>query len=218
MTHENKPQHAPVRQALGQQWSSLGRVIRRHYDLPPHTETNLEVAGIMDVVHSPVGRLFVAAGRLFDALVPYRGRDIPVTVRNWSRSDSDAMFWHRTFRFPGKEPVTFRSRMVYAGKNDIVEYVNYGLGIRMTLSAEGNTLRYDSCGYQWDLGLLKLQIPDWLLLGKAIIRETPVSENAFDVEFEIIHPLWGRTFGYSGRFTFCEEDAKQERLIEVRPP
>jgi hypothetical protein len=164
----------------------------------------LEVEGTLDIHVSLVAKLFMLAGRLFGALVPHEGRDVPVTVRNWSQSDSSCMFWHRTFRYPGKGPVVFRSRMEYVGANEIVEHVKYGLGIRMRLSTEGEILRFDSQGYQWDLGPLTLRIPDWLLLGKAVIREMPVSEQTFKVMFEINHPLWGRTFGYSGRFAFSE--------------
>jgi hypothetical protein len=211
MNRQSVQLHAPIRQALGSDWPSLGEVIRRHYDLPPQTETRLEVEGIMEVTVSPVGRLFVTAGRLLDALVPFRGRDIPVTVRNWSQSDSNAMFWHRTFRYPKRQPIVFRSRMEHAGGEEIVEYVKYGLGIRMRLSAEGDTLRYDSRGYQWKLGPLTLRIPDWLLLGKAVIREIPESAEAFRVEFSIDHPIWGRTFGYAGRFVFRENPARQAR-------
>ncbi len=204
MAIENKQQHAPIRQALGSEWPSLGAAIRRHYDLPPNTDTQLEVEGIMEVVLSPIGKVFITFGRLLDALVPFKGRDIPVTVRNWSTPDSSDMFWHRTFRYPGKDPIIFRSRMEYAGDNNIVEYVKYGLGMRLQLSSEGETLRYDSHGYQWNLGPLTLRIPDWLMLGKAVIREIPISEQAFQVSFEVNHPLWGRTFGYSGQFKFSE--------------
>lgn len=193
---------APIRRALGPEWDGLGSAIRRHYDLPPQSETRLEVDGTMQVDFSAVGKLFITASRLLDALVPYRGREIPVRVRNWSRADSSAMFWHRTFRYPGRSPVIFQSRMEYAGDRHIVEYVKYGLGIRMRLSAEGESLRYDSRGYQWKLGPVRLHIPDWLLLGKAVIKETPISEQAFRVDFEIKHPLWGRTFEYSGEFSF----------------
>jgi hypothetical protein len=159
----------------------------------------------MQVDFSTIGKLFITASRLLDALVPYRGSEIPVRVRNWSRADSSAMFWHRTFRYPGRSPVIFQSRMEYVGDRHIVEYVKYGLGIRMRLSAEGESLRYDSRGYQWKLGPMRLYIPDWLLLGKAVIRETPISEQAFRVDFEINHPLWGRTFEYSGEFSFSPE-------------
>ncbi len=202
MRKESVQLHAPIRQALGADWPTLGEVIRRHYDLPPRTDTRIEVKGIMEVTVSPVGRLFVTAGRLFDALVPFSGANLPVTVRNWSQPDSKAMFWHRTFRYAQKPPIVFRSRMEYAGGREIVEYVKYGLGIRMQLSAEGGSLRYDSRGYQWDLGPLTLKIPDWVLLGKATIREIPESPQAFRVEFTIDHPIWGRTFGYAGRFVF----------------
>jgi hypothetical protein len=204
MTSENTQEYAPIRQALGSRWPELNAALRRHYDLPPHTDTRLEVEGTMDIDVSPVAKIFLLAGRLFGALVPHEGRNVPVTVRNWSQAESSAMFWHRTFRYPGKEPVIFRSRMEYVGDNEIVEYVKYGLGIRMGMSVEGDALRFDSRGYRWNLGPLKLPIPDWLMLGRAVIREVPVSEQTFKVEFEINHPLWGRTFGYSGLFTFSD--------------
>ncbi len=204
MTTQDKQQHVSIRQALGSEWSSLGTSIQRNYDLPPHTDIQLEVDGIMEVVLSPMGKLFITVGRFFDALAPYKGREISVKARNWSKPDGTAMSWHRTFRYPGKDPVVFLSHMEYAGDNDTVEYVKYGLGIRMRLSAEGEILRYDSQGCQWNLGPLTLRIPDWLLLGKAVIQEIPLSEQAFQVSFEIHHPLWGRTFGYWGQFTFSE--------------
>lgn len=200
MTRQHTQTLAPIRQAMGDDWSRLGEVIRRHYDLNPHSDSRFEVEGIMEVDVSFIGRLFVSVSRLFEALVPYPGRDIPVQVRNWSQADSKAMFWHRTFHYPGRKPVIFRSRMAYAGGRDIVEYVKFGLGIRMSLCAEGESLRYDSRGYLWNLGLVRLPIPDWLLLGKAVIREIPESDVGFRVEFTVEHPLWGRTFGYAGRF------------------
>lgn len=206
--------HAPIRQALGADWLKLGEIIRRHYDLPPHSDCRFELEGRMEVSVSPIGRLFVGVGRLFDALVPFPGRDVPVRVCNWSQADSPAMFWHRTFRYPGRKPVVFRSRMAYIGGRDIVEYVKFGLGIRMRLSAEGETLRYDSRGYVWDLGVVTLPIPDWLLLGRAVIREIAESDERLRVEFAIDHPLWGRTFGYSGRFVHLPTGSTDPEGVE----
>ena len=204
LTESQVPQYAPIRQALGSDWSALGLSIRRHYDLPLNTNKQLSIEGTMDVSHSVLGKVFITISRLFNALVPYKGHRVPVTVSNWTEPGSEAMFWHRTFMFPGKKPVVFRSRMEFAGGNEIVEYVKFGLGIRMTLSAEGETLRYDSCGYRWRLGPLRLNIPDWLLLGTATIREIPTGGNTFKVEFDLNHPLWRRPFGYSGQFALCE--------------
>jgi hypothetical protein len=216
MTTQQDQTHAPIRQALGDDWPLLGEIIRRHYDLTPHSDSRFEVEGVMEVSVSPIGRLFVSASRLFDALVPFPGRGVPVQVRNWSQADSKAMFWHRTFRYPGRKPVIFRSRMEYAGGREIVEYVKFGLGIRMQLSAEGEALRYDSRGYEWDLGLLTLPIPDWLLLGKAVIKEIPESAETFRVEFTIEHPIWGRTFGYAGKF-IAQPQAVEEQARWSRP-
>ena len=121
-------------------------------------------------------------------------------------ANSEAMFWHRSFHFPGRRPVLFRSRMEFLHDNRIVEFVRFRLGIRMDLSVEDGGLRYDSRGYMWKLGPLRLVIPDWLLLGKAVIRETPLSEDEFQVDFHIHHPWWGQTFGYRGRFRLSEEN------------
>ena len=219
MTTENAQIHAPIRQALNEDWHQLGEIIRRHYDLTPHSDSRFELEGVMDVTVSSIGRLFVSISRLFDALVPFPGQGVPVRVRNWSQADSREMFWHRTFRYPERKPVVFRSRMAYAGGRDIVEYVKFGLGIRMRLCAEGETLRYDSRGYLWNLGFVKVPIPDWLLLGRAVIREIPESDERFRVEFAVEHPLWGRTFGYAGKFVLspAEKSDREERECHQTP-
>ena len=78
---------------------------------------------------------------LFGALIPYRGRDILVTVRNWTTADdAGCMFWHRTFLFPGDRRALFASRMVCVGTNEIIEYVRFGLGIHMRVFADQGSL------------------------------------------------------------------------------
>lgn len=84
--------------------------------------------------------------------------------------------------------------------NEIVEYVRFNLGICMAMSERNGALCYQSRGYLWKLGRLKLRIPDILLLGNAVITERGIDENSVELDFTINHPLFGRTFTYSGRF------------------
>lgn len=191
---------APIKTALGEDWERLHPVIQRHCDLPPDAEKTCQAIGRMDVTISGLGRVFVMVSRLFDALVPYAAKQITILVKNSFSKTGDVMYWHRTFNYPDHRPVVFQSRMVHESNNVIVEYVRFGLGIRMALSIEEDALRYDSRGYLWDLRIVRLYIPDWLLMGKAIIREIPIDDEGFKVEFEIDHPWWGRTFGYRGQF------------------
>lgn len=190
-----------MRRALGPGWERLGEVVRRHYDVTPGTDAAVVMNGIMSVRHSRAAYPFLLVGRLIGALIARRGENIPVCVRNWCRPGSPAMHWHRTFRFPGLEPVVFASRMEYLESNEIIEYVGFGLGVRMRLTEEEGALVYTSRGYLWNPGPFRLPLPDWLFLGKAQIREAPVDSQRFQVEFSMRHPLLGETFGYSGEFS-----------------
>lgn len=198
-----------IGRALGDDWVRLDPVLRRHYGIVPGSDQQRLMLGIMSHVdHSLIAKLFLLPGRLFGALIAYRGTDIPATVRNWTtEADKQAMFWHRRFRFPHGREAIFASRMVYAGGDEIVEYVRFGLGIRMQLSVDAGALVYRSRGYQWDLGKLKLRFPDWLLLGAGEIREAGLSDAGFEMAFEMRHPLFGRSFSYAGRFELDQGEA-----------
>ena len=200
-----------IRQALGENWNALGGIVRRHYDISPGTASNMTIDGLMsEVYHSAVGKLYLLPGRLFGALVPHKGRDIPTRVRNWTQPDDDSsMFWRRTLRFPARRPVVFRSRMVHVGGDEIIEYVRFGLGIRMRLSVREGALVFESVGYVWDIGGLRVSIPAWAILGDAVIVEKPLSDHSFHIDFVIRHPLFGRTFSYTGTFAITQSVADE---------
>ncbi len=192
-----------MQQALGKQWQRLDDIVKHHYEMAPGTTVDMTIHGTMDrVFHSNIAKLFLLPGRVFGALVPYRGINIPTQVRNWTTEDNTkSMFWHRTLQFPGKPLTEFRSRMEYAGGNEIIEYVRFGLGIRMRMSVDAGALIFNSAGYVWDTGLSRIPIPTWAILGDARIIERAISEDEFYIDFSMAHPLFGKTFGYSGTFS-----------------
>jgi len=193
-------QQPVIKKALGENWDNLADVVKRHYDITPGQSSNMTIKGIMDeVYHSSIAKLFILPGRIFGALVPYKGKNIPTEVHNWTTVDNDdAMFWHRTLTFPGKPPAIFKSRMEHIKDDEIIEYVRYGMGIRMKMSVENGALIFKSIGYVWKLAGMEIPIPNWAILGDAEIIEKAISDDEFFIDFKIIHPLFGRTFAYSG--------------------
>lgn len=158
-----------------------------------------------EVYHSVAAKPFVWLGRAFGALLTRQGRDIPVEVVNSTRSDeAKSMFWHRTFSFPGEVPQLFVSRMEYVSGREIIEYVGYGMGIRMQMCVNDGALVYESCGYRWTFGGWSITIPEWLFLGHATIEEYPVDDERFGLDFRIMHPLFGKTFAYAGEFSIAD--------------
>jgi hypothetical protein len=186
-------------------WQRLGRVVREHYSLRPFTNDRMTVRGHMDEVwHARIATLFMPMGRLFGALVPHQGRDVPIDVHYSCRSTDACLYWDRRFRFPGRPVFHFRSHMEVADttRHEVVEYVRFGLGLRLRVTAEDGALVFRDAGYVWRIGRLQLPMPLHLVLGRAYVEERPVpgDEGAFTMKMTIRHPWWGELFRYSGRF------------------
>jgi hypothetical protein len=93
--------------------------------------------------------------------------------------------------------------------HELIEYVQFGFGLRLKVSVENGNLVYRSNGHIWQCGSLRLTFPDWLVLGVATIIETPISDQQFELDFSIKHPIWGKSYWYSGVFHYCEEDRNE---------
>jgi len=195
-----------IKQALNDAWDELALIVKQHYDITPGEPAKMVIHGVMDeVYHSPIAKLFLLPGRIFGALVPYKGKGIATEVHNWTTADnSKAMFWHRTLEFPNKPPVIFCSRMEYVKSDEIIEYVRFGMGIRMRMSVEESALIFTSIGYVWNILGIKIPIPTWAILGDAVIIEKAISDDTFYIDFNMIHPMFGKTFSYSGIFSITE--------------
>jgi len=186
-------------QALGPDWPKLHPTVRRHYDLHPGDELVL-LGDMSEVYHSHWVKPFILFGRVFGALVPYRGVNVPVEVRNFCEAHSNHVQFRRLFAFAGRKPYPFNSRMEHRGGDEIVEFVRFGLGIRMRLSVDGDALVYKTAGYLWRTPLFSITLPDWLFFGSGHIVERGVDSEHVEMDFVLTHPLFGTTFRYAGRF------------------
>jgi len=208
--------------ALGEDWSKISPLVRRHYDLAPHSDAKIAFEGEMTVWYPRPALIVLAFVRLIGGLVLLRQKGLKVRVENNSRPNDAAMHWRREFHPPSKNrqgknrrgksrwgknradrnrPIIFRSRMEYAGGRNVIEYVGYNVGVKMQISAVDGAIHYRSTGYVLKFGPLFIPLPGHLLLGRALISEEQRGDDAIAMRFEIKHPLWGTTYSYSGRFT-----------------
>lgn len=192
-------------QVLGPGWDQLGDAIRRHYAMAPFSNAHVCVRGTMDEVHhAPWARLLMPLGRLFGALVPYTGTGVPIEVHYRCRPGNALLYWDRIFSFEGRAPFHFRSHMAHAatGGGEVTEYVRFGIGMRLAVSAEEGALVFRDLGYIWRLGKLRLPLPLGLLLGTAYVEERPDPHDAdrFTMKMVLHHRWFGDVFRYSGRF------------------
>jgi hypothetical protein len=182
-----------MQRALDSQWEQLPPALQRHY---MHS-SNMDV-GTLDISYPKLMQPYLNLLRLLGALVNRKGNKIPTTVSK--RMEGDIQYWERTICFPDGKGVLFKSRWEYAGGNEFIEYVNSYLGLRMAVYVDGQQLHYSGRHYVFRLGLLRLPIPECLVLGHTTIVERAVGGNAFAMDFRLRHPWFGELFRYAGEF------------------
>lgn len=198
-----------MQQALGEQWNQLPPSLQVHYQQGNNTDS-----GVLDIEYPRFMQLYLNAMRLMGALVNQRGTAVPATVEKWM--EGDIQQWKRSIHFPvttdnaanadsadkgeGKT-IYFKSHWVYVGGNELIEYVNSFLGLRMAVSVKDGVLYYEGKSYILKLGKLLIPIPEWLVLGHTTIVETALNENEFSMDFRLRHPWFGQLFRYSGVFS-----------------
>jgi Domain of unknown function (DUF4166) len=158
----------------------------------------------MAVELSWLTRLLAPLLRLTGALVPIAGRDIPVTVTFRSEADSAAFCFDREFRFAERDAYRFRSVMVPAGNNEVIEWMPMGLGWRAAFSFVNERVRLDHRGYVLQLFGKVVQVPLEFLLGRGEAWEEALDDSSFRMAMIIRHRLFGHVYGYSGTFRITE--------------
>lgn len=194
-THAAQPIFQPV---FGEMWEQLPLVLRKHYANRPFSRDVVTVEGMMTVEIAPAMRLLMPLLRMGGALVPYAGNDIPVTVHFRSEPDSTAFCFDREFRFPGRKPYHFRSRMLPQGGNEMVDFMRFGVGWRGGYAYEDGKVKMRHKGYLWKLFGLKIPLPLTWLLGRGEAEEVALDDDTFRMEMTMTHPLLGRMYYYGG--------------------
>ncbi len=188
-----------MQRVLGDDWTALPPAIQRHYQITGPQQA-ITITGKMDIDYpywlTPVLKLL----RLLGALVDLKGKQMPVQVKKWRQTDPSTLYWLRHIQADNGRQCRFASRMVWQQDHELIELVGMGFGIRLKVSVEQGKLVYRSHGHLLKLGRLTVPIPDYLVLGHAVITEQAISDTTFQLDFQIVHPLWGKLYYYGGVF------------------
>jgi len=191
-----------LQKTLAEDWNKLPAVIQRHYSIDDGASSCLK--GRMEIGYPSYLLPLIFLIHLCGGLVFRRGKDIETQVDKTTSNKNTTLFWKRTLTYEESKKDYFYSQMDTLQNHELIETVRYGFGLRLKVSVENGNLIYRSNGHIWQYGRFRLTFPDWLLLGRATIIETPVSDKKFSLDFSIEHPSWGRCYWYHGVFQYCE--------------
>ncbi len=193
---------SPIFQPIfGEAWQTMPAVMHQHYANRPYTNDVVVVEGLMEVRASRLMRFFAPLLKWSGLLVPYQGQDVPTTVTFRSEADSRVFRFDREFRFPGKAPFHFLSRMMPVGGNEVIEYMSLGIGWRAAYQFTNNKVTLTHRGYVWRLFGLNIHFPFHWLFGKGYAEEEATGDSNFRMYMDIRHPWFGEVYAYSGDFT-----------------
>lgn len=197
-TSENAPIFQDV---FGDSWADLPPVMKDHYAVRAGTADRVRVDGHLDVrISWPVSIM----ARLTGMLLAYSGDNVPVSVVFTSGAGTKGLQFDRTFGFPDRGDVKFRSRMEHIGGNELVEYIGFGVGWKMAYSWEGDRVILAHRGYVLRIFGVMVPVPLALIMGRGRAEEVPISDTEFSMWTHSRHPLFGDMFAYSGKFKVTE--------------
>ncbi len=188
------------KEILTEQWMFLSPAIQKHYGLQDGGDIAME--GELAVKHGRFIKILMPLIRMTGALVPVEGEKFIVSVENKRRGGT--YYWHRRFEKDNKV-YEFKSKMKLFD-NDVVEFVGFGIGIRMGLNVVDGGLVYEDKGYVLKLGKMLIPIPLHLLVGRSSIEEFVTDNSLHDLEmrFVVTHPWFGFGFSYVGFFNYTK--------------
>ena len=182
-----------MQNALGADWDKLPAALQAHYRFGKTIDN-----GHMDIEYPRFMQPYLSVLHLMGALIDRGGRQVPTVVEK--TVVGERQYWRRTITYPDGKVVYFNSFWVFAGGNQMIEFVNPVLGLQMSVHVEDGKLHYEGVRFVAKLGRWLLPIPEWLVLGHTTIVEEALDETHFAMDFRLTHPLFGQLFRYSGTF------------------
>lgn len=185
---------------FGESWDMLPPVMLKHYANRPYTNDRTTVKGNLNVMCTGPIRLLSPLLWIAGGIPPANAQNVPVTVMFESDEQSKAFTFHRTFHFADRKPYSFRSKMLQVMGNEVIELMAFGIGWKTSFHWEDGCVKLKHRGYVVKLFGHYIPIPLTFIFGAGNAIETSVDDCTFDMQVEITHPLWGKVYGYNGRF------------------
>ncbi|MEE9328158.1 MAG: DUF4166 domain-containing protein [Cocleimonas sp.] len=194
---------------LADDWDSLGDIIKEHYFLRPYSNDYICVCGEMtEIYHSFFAKFIIPFGLIFGAIVPYKGKNVPVDVHYNANTQNSNIYWDRVFKFSEKKYFHFKSHMVHVKDNNVIEFVRFGIGIKLKVTSEQGAIVFRDTGYIWRIFGKDIPLPLSLVLGHIYVEERPLDTNTFSMKMIMTHPWFGVLFRYKGVFNLNKDTAK----------
>ncbi len=207
MTDARKPLASEgelFKKIMGDKWRQLHPDIQRRFDKNPLPGKPLRYHGVLEELSCSMwGKAlgYITLPLIKGALIPHTAYDFPVDIEVYSKANCPYIFKQRIYRLPNRRPVKFTSYMAESARGDVLEYVGIGLGMKLLVFEQDGNLHFKSDGYFWDIGIIRIPLPDILSPGATYLTHINKGVNEFRIRIDITHKLFGKMFVQAGIFS-----------------
>lgn len=191
---------------FGDDWQSLPSVMRQHYINKPFSNDQCWCKGTMTMWAPWWVRLFAPLMRLVTGTPLVNQQNFPTRVDFKSEENGPALQYIRSFHLSGDKPVIFRSRMLPLGGRRVAEIMKSRLCWLSDFIWQDERITLKHAGYGFFIFGKVITLPLTWMMGSVNAAEIPTSDNSFDLEITVQHPLFGKLYDYSGSFIMVPKD------------
>lgn len=212
--------------ALGSEFAHLHPKIQWRFGFGADDEVCQIGSGLMDEVwHGGVFTIpFLKLGASRRLLFPEHGADVPFTIANYAYRDSfgrETVTWSRRYEFPDTMSA-FDATMIYSTKRGtIVDYLGTHQHLAVDIHCwadDSGAMCLRSGAQRFYEGRVAFRFP-MAFTGVADVREWwDENDQLFRISVSVRNRVFGKLFGYRGRFTVTESRCTREQIPrDVRP-
>jgi hypothetical protein len=183
-------------------WWRLPSAVRERFSKRLDAGASVTYAGEIVVSRrTRFGNLLAQLCRLIGAPLPlYDDVAVPAVVTVTEDGATGGQFWTRMYGRTGGFPQVIHSSKRFAGPTGLEEYLGYGFGIALTVSADTQALHFHSDHYFVALGAVRLRLPQWLGPGALTISHVERGDGWFAFILALRHPLFGEVIHQTALF------------------
>lgn len=190
---------------LGEEnWLKLPKAIRRRFGKRVRGGASVSYQGTVTRMQMNwAGRLLAQACRLVGAPLPYDLScvDKPAVVTVTEDIAGNGQFWIRQYGRAAGFPQMVHSSKRFSGPTGLEEYIGYGIGMALTVTAQSDALLFKSHHYFVSLFGRRIRIPNLLAPGALVIGHHDLGKGTFRFSLQLDHKWLGAVLSQDAVFT-----------------
>src|SRR5215813_11903013 len=176
-----------------EEWASLPAAVRRRFSKRLANGASTVYAGeVLETWMSRRGWLIAQLLRLIGGPLPFaRNHHVPAVVIVTEDRSVGGQVWTRLYGRRGGFPQVVHSCKRFSGPTGLEEYVGYGVGMTLTVTARAGALIFRSQDYFVELLGRRWRLPGWLTPGATVVTHAELPDGRFAFTLQVIHPRLG---------------------------